>query len=390
MLREVLNRRILSAAARGARAHGTPFYLFDESELVRQARAWRRAAETVAHADLFYPYKCNRAAPVADLLAREGLGAEVASSSDFEAASRRELSGERIVIQGPSKEADLIDAGLQAGALFVADGREDALAILSRARALGVEPRYLLRLAPSSVSEDQRRFGLAAADLLALAREIRGRRGQRAEGLAFHLGTGIASEAPYLRALREAGEVSAALARLGVPVRTLDLGGGFAARTESRLDERGHPLAAARDPSDRLPDLALEARRRVGSGLRLLFEPGRALASGSIHLVSRVARIKQTRPRPIVYLDASCVSHAFFVARGRHPIAAIPRRRGTRRPVALAGPLGAGLDLFAPAASLTPLAPGDLVVIGSVGAYNQNAASAWAGPVPALRRIMWT
>jgi diaminopimelate decarboxylase len=82
------------------------------------------------------------------------------------------------------------------------------------------------------------------------------------------------------------------------------------------------------------------------------------------------------------------VSHAFFVARGRHPIAAIPRRRAAPRSVALAGPLGVGLDLFTPAAGLAPVAPGDLVVIGSIGAYNQKAASAWAGPVPPLKCIM--
>ncbi|MGE5275821.1 MAG: hypothetical protein ACM3SU_02395 [Acidobacteriota bacterium] len=388
MLRDVLNRRVLAAAARQARARGTPFYLFDESQLVRQARAWRRAAEAVAPAEVFYPYKCNRTAPVVDLLSREGFGAEVASSADFDAASGRGLSGERIVIQGPAKETHLIDAGLGAGALLVADGREDARAILLRARALGIEPRYLLRLAPSSAAREQRRFGLAASELLALAREISRRRAPRPEGLAFHLGTGIASAQPYLRALREAGKVSAALARLGIPVRTLDLGGGFAAETESRLDERGQPRAAGRIPSDRLPRLAREARRRIGPGLRLLLEPGRALVSGSFHLVSRVVRVKRSRPRATIYLDASCVSHAFFVAHGRHPTAVIPRRRGTTRSVALAGPLGVGFDLFAPSVALTPVAPGDLVVIGSVGAYNQNAASAWAGPVPGSRRIM--
>ena len=388
MLRDVLSRRVLAAAARGARAHGTPFYLFDESELLGQARAWRGAAEAVAPAEIFYPYKCNRAAPVIELLAREGLGAEVASAADFDTASRQGLTGERIVIQGPSKETDLIDAGLRSGALFVADGREDALAILSRARALRVEPRYLLRLAPSSVSEEQRRFGHAAAKLLALAREISQRRAPRAQGLAFHLGTGIASAAPYLRALREAGEVSVAFARLGIPVRTLDVGGGFAAETESRLDEHGRPRTAGRTSRDRLARLAREARLRIGPRLRLLLEPGRALVSGSIHLVSRVVRIKRTRPHTTVYLDASRMSHAFFVARGRHPIAAIPRRRGPLRSVALAGPLGVGLDVFTPAASLTPLEPGDLVVISSVGAYNQNAASAWAGPVLPLRRIV--
>lgn len=381
MFRDVLNRRILHAAVRAAREHATPLYLFDEGDLRRRARAWLRAEEAAAPAALFYPYKCNRAAPVLDFLAGEGLGAEVTSLSDLRAAALR-APGERIVVQGPAKQAELIDAGLQASALFVADGKEDALAILARCRALSIEPRYLLRLCPSSSSPEQHGFGLPARDLLALARELSGRRAPRPEGLAFHLGTGLASAAPYLRALRETAEVSAALALLGFPVGRLDLGGGFAAETESRLDERGRPHPAGRSPEEMLLSLAREARRRLGPGLRILVEPGRALVSGSFHLVARVVRVKRTRPRATVHLDASRLSHAYFVARGRHPIAAIPRRQAAPSTVALAGPLATGLDLFTPAARLPPLAPGDLVVIGSVGAYNQNAANAWAGPVP--------
>lgn len=383
MLRDVLTGRIRRAAARAAREHGTPFYLFDETELWRQLRSWRHAAEAAAPAAVFYPYKCNRSAPVVDLLAREGLGAEVTSLADLRAAAQR-LAGGKIVIQGPAKQAELIDAGLEAGALFVADGREDAFAILSRARALSIEPRYLLLLTPSSASDEQRSFGLPARELLALAREISKRRSPRPEGLAFHLGTGIASPAPYLRALRETASAAEELDRLGIPFGQLDLGGGFAAETESRLDERGHPRTAARGSADLLPALARQARLRIGPDLRILVEPGRALVSGSFHLVARVVRIKQARPRATVYLDASRLSHAYFVARGRHTTAAIARRRGDLRTVALAGPLGVGLDLFTPAARLPPLAPGDLVVIGSVGAYNWNASSGWAGPPPPI------
>ncbi len=83
-----------------------------------------------------------------------------------------------------------------------------------------------------------------------------------------------------------------------------------------------------------------------------------------------------------VYLDASRLAHAFFVARGVHPIAVLPTRRGAPRRFALAGRLGVGLDVFADPVRLPPVRPDDLVVIGAVGAYNVNAANAWAGPIP--------
>jgi diaminopimelate decarboxylase len=374
VFRNVLTRRILSAATRAARRRPTPFYLFDPAELLRQASAWRRAADAAEPAEVFYPYKCNRAAPVVEILARRGLGAEVTTLPDLQTAAGLGLSGQRLVVQGPAKSAALLDAGLAAGALFVADGREDALALLSRARAVGTTPRYLLRFAPCAASEEQRTFGLPACELLALAREISRRGATAPEGLAFHLGTGIPSTAPYLRALAE-------VAALGVPIERLDMGGGFAAHSESRLDARGRPRPAGTAPEAILSPLARSARRLFGPGVRLAVEPGRALVSGSFHLIARVVRVREAAGQTTVYIDASRLSHAFFVALGRHPIAALPARRGPRRDVCLAGPLGVGLDVFTSTARIPLPAPGDLIVIGSVGAYNLNAANGWAGPI---------
>lgn len=55
MLRPVLTPRLCRAAARLAREQETPFFLFNERELLRQARAWRGAAGETAGTALFYP-----------------------------------------------------------------------------------------------------------------------------------------------------------------------------------------------------------------------------------------------------------------------------------------------------------------------------------------------
>ncbi|HTO88481.1 MAG TPA: hypothetical protein VMR54_13255 [Thermoanaerobaculia bacterium] len=383
-----LTARVLRAAARIARGRATPFYLFDRRQLRTQARAWRRAARLVGSCELYYPYKCNRADPVLRLLANEGVGAEVTFHSDFRLARSRRVPPRRIVIQGPAKSPELIDAGLAARALFVADAREDAMEILTRAGAVSRRPSYLLRLRPSAASPEQRAFGLPVGELLALAREIVARRLPVPEGIAFHLGTGIASMAPYRRALGETARAARELARLGIPTSCVDLGGGFAARSESRLNARGAPRPSGKPPNVIVSELAREARRLLSTPVRLLFEPGRALVSDCLHLVTRVIRVRERRPRDTVYLDASRLAHAFFVARGRHPVASLPRRRGRARTVTLAGPLGVGLDVFWPAIELAPLRAGDLVIIGSVGAYNANAASAWAGDPPAISELI--
>lgn len=374
-----LDRAILRAASQAAAAQPTPFYLFDPKQLRRTASAWRRAARAIG-GEIFYPYKCNRAVGVVEPLAAEGFGAEVTTLADFETARRLGLGGERIVIHGPAKSVELVEAGLGYGAILAADGREDSFAILARARQMAKRPRMLLRLAPKAAAPEQRSFGLPAREVVALAREIVRRREALPEGLAFHLDTRIPTPVPYRAALRETASVARELGLLGIPTTILDLGGGFAAESESRLDGSGGPSPAGGGPAMLAP-IGAQARRLFGRNPRLFLEPGRALVSGSFHLVARVVRIKEGRRGVTAYLDASRLSHGFWVAMGRHPIAPTPRRRGETRPVQLAGPLGVGHDVFA-RVRLPPLEPSDLVVIGSVGAYNQNSANTWAGPIP--------
>jgi diaminopimelate decarboxylase len=377
---------LAGAAARLARNRATPFYLF-EPETAREAlRRWSRAAaagggadraELVELVELFYPWKCNRHEPLLRLAREAGWGAEVTAAGDL-AAALRLWSGRRVLFQGPAKPGDALDAALAAGAVCVADSPEDADAILARSSALSVTPRYLLRFRAASAEPSQRGFGLAPRDAAAWGARVARAKQPPPEGLAFHLGTGLASPEPFVAAIREAGRLAEGLSALGVAVRVLDVGGGFPARREARRDARGRVRGRPAAPEAFLRAIRSEARRRV-PGARLFLEPGRAIASDAFHLVTRVVRASDGR----VYVDASRMSHAFFVPRGRHAFRAFPRRPGSGR-VEIRGPLPTNLDLFSSGEAVGRPREGDLLVIESVGAYNLIAANAWAGGVPAV------
>ncbi len=77
------------------------------------------------------------------------------------------------------------------------------------------------------------------------------------------------------------------------------------------------------------------------------------------------------------------MSHAFFVPRGRHAFVADPApRRGAVRS-RFAGRCRRTSTSSRRAPIGRPRA-GDLLVIGSVGAYNLIAANAWSGGVPTV------
>lgn len=368
---------VVRAAARLARHRATPFYLFDAGAARAAFRRWREAAGP--DVELLYPWKCNRHSALLRLARSEGWGAEVTAQDDL-ANALRAWGGARVLLQGPAKSARALDDALSARARLVADSEEDAEAILGRSRALRLRtaPRYLLRFRPGSAEPSQRGFGLSGRSVLAFGARVAREGGPLPEGLAFHLGTGLASPAPFVDGIREAGRLASRLAASGVAVAVLDVGGGFPARGEARRDARGRVRRRGASPETFLRAIRAEARRSV-PGARLVLEPGRAIASDAFHLVTRVVRTSGLR----VYVDASRMAHAFFVPRGRHGFRPVPRRAG-RGTVEVRGPLPTNLDLFSAAEPLGRPRVGDLLVIESVGAYNLIAANAWAGREPAV------
>ena len=366
-------KRIASLAA----SRETPFYLYDPSAAASAIRRWKSAAGRRVR--VFYPYKCNRFPPFLDRLAAEGLGAEINIGADLSGALARGNTGRRLIFQGPAKAPASVDRVIAVGGMLVADGEEDARLIVARARVLGRDPLYMLRLRAPQAREGQRAFGMSPEGLVRLATGAVRRGARPPVGLAFHLGTGIPSLAPYRNAIAMAGEIVRSLAAGGVSISVIDAGGGFSSPGESRFDDRGRaPVSPWTDPPAIVRALEREVERRIGA-VELWIEPGRALAAEAFSFVTRVVQVRFDRT---VFVDGSRMAHAFFVARGVHPLTAIPSRRGKRGTFAIAGPLGTDLDvLVRRTVGVAPLV-GDLVVFGAVGAYNLIAANEWAGPVP--------
>ena len=377
-----LGREIAAAAARAARSRATPFYLFEPKVALDRLRRWRKAAG--ADIDLFYPWKCNRYGALVDLAESEGLGAEATAGGDLETIlGLRRFAGSRVLYQGPAKPQDALERAIAARAWLIADSEEDTEAILAVGRSIGVEPHYLLRFAPPSRHASQSPFGLAPERAVEVCARLQRARRPLPAGLSFHLGTGIASPAAFVDAIREAGMVAAAIRARGMSVTILNVGGGFAALREARRSLSGRPEGRPASAAEYLGAIRRAAREAIPEPrLRLFAEPGRAIASDAFHLVTRVVRVVGRR----VYVDASRMSHAYFVPRGRHPFLPIPRRRGNGKSE-ICGGLPVDLDRLSNGEAIGRPKDGDVLVIGAVGAYNLIAANAWAGPMPPVLEV---
>lgn len=361
-----------ATALRLAQDFGTPFILVDEACL--KAR-WNSFREDAAGAQVFLPYKSSPIAFFRRYFATQGLGSEVASGLEFEAALSHNVAGERIILNQPVRDLATFERAISLGAVIVADGVEDVgtLAAIRTNRPV----RVLLRVnARNGSREGWSRFGMPlGSDELAEAIRLAATCDSlEVLGLHSHLGTNIPSSETYSRAVERLAECWQALeSLLGHPLRVLDLGGGFASPSACPIrkpfadwqpDPPASVLAAARK--------ALDPAGLAGR-VQLWLEPGRILVEDTAVLVSKVVDVRAGPIGRQVTCDSGVnqVSTAGYL---RHPIARINNDR-VESPGLLSGVLFGSLcmesDVIAADCALpADLAVGDLLKIGAVGSYD--------------------
>ena len=204
-----------------------------------------------------------------------------------------------------------------------------------------------------------------AADLLREVRKL-GLRG----GLAFHVGSQCQSPDAYEVALDLVGEV---VERAGVPLRCLDVGGGFPV---SYPGEQVPPLEA-------YVDTIRAGVKRLGlrNDCVLMCEPGRALVAEGCSLLVQVLLRKE---REIYINDGIYGSLSEMVAAGiRLPMRLI-RGQGeasaTEREFRVYGPTCDSLDVLPhPVRLPEDVRESDWLEIGLVGAYSNANATHFNG-----------
>jgi diaminopimelate decarboxylase len=378
-----------------AASHGTPVFVYDLEVVRRQVLSLRE--QLPASFDLAYAVKANPALGVVGWLASLGLGADVASGGELQAALRAGVPPGRIVFTGPGKRDEELHAAVAAGLRAVtveSPGELDRLEAI--AGAAGRVTPVLLRLAAGEAARLERvrlvgddgagKFGMDRADLHEAGRRVARSGHLRLLGLhafgASNVLDGAAigvHVADTMAAARELAVVT------GAPLRLVDVGGGL-----------GIPYEPHQDSLDltglgrRLRELAARwADDPITRDARVLIEPGRFLVGPAGAYLTRVVDAKSVDGQEVVIVDGG-IHHLLRPALvgQEHRIRRMGDASGvTGRfvPVTIAGPLCSGLDVLATATMLQAPRPGDLVAVLDVGAYGftESMPLFLSHPIPA-------
>jgi diaminopimelate decarboxylase len=353
----------------------TPAYVYSARSITEAYRGMDRALGSLPHT-ICYSLKANSNISILRLLERLGSGFDIVSGGEFYCLQRAGVPAERVVFSGVGKSPEEIRESLRAGIrLFNVESEAELDVLAGEAARLGRRAPAAIRVNPDvmagghphiSTGHHQHKFGMDWGDAWRLYLLHRRSRWIDWQGISAHIGSQILTLAPYRSALGRLASYVMELARSGVSLRYLDIGGGLGVRY---WNER--PMTAAAWTR------ALAAKVRP-LRCHLLLEPGRSIVAPSGVLLTRVLYTKRNRGKTFVVVDAAMndlLRPALYGA--VHPVTPAKRPASGATPVRVdvVGPVCETGDCFVRNWPLGEVSAGDLLVLWGTGAYGSVLAS---------------
>lgn len=355
-----------------AAEYGTPLYVYSASRLAQNFRAYRRAFAALDPL-LCYAVKANSNLALLSRLAQLGAGFDIVSGGELLRVLRAGGEPGKTVFSGVGKRREEMEAALDADILcFNVESAAELQLLSTVCKAGGKVARVSFRVNPDvdagthpniTTGRHSNKFGMSGAAALAAYRLAMDDPCLEVTGINCHIGSQITRLEPVLKAAEHLLQLVATLAREGVRLQHVNLGGGLGVRY--------------RDETPPSPAQLAEALQELmqGGEQRLLLEPGRSLVADAGVLLTRVLYHKKQQAEHFTIVDAAMNDlgrPALYEA--WHPILNVRTDVAGARKTNVVGPICESTDCLA---KRRPLAsrPGDLLAIGVAGAYAMSMSS---------------
>ncbi|GAA0227486.1 diaminopimelate decarboxylase [Saccharothrix mutabilis subsp. mutabilis] len=344
-----------------AATFGTPTYVIDENEVRLRCR---RVREVLGGVRVVYASKALSCKAVLRWVHEEGLWLDVCSAGELAVARAAGVPDEKILFHGNAKTPEDLKAAHGVGRIVV-DSVDELERIADAKVLLRVLPGIAADTHPALATGDTgQKFGLGEHDLGRALEVLDGRPDLELVGLHCHIGSQIRHVATYEQAARR---MVALIARLGRPIRELDLGGGFGvAYTSSETD---FDLVGFADRVTRA--IRYECARHRVEPPQLIVEPGRSIVAKAGITLYRVTSVKH----PFVAVDGGMGDNARPALYGARYQPRLLRDGGPTTRVTLVGRHCEAGDVIGDLDLPRDVHPGDVIAVPVTGAYHHSLAS---------------
>ncbi len=355
-----------------ASLYGTPCYVYSRAALTESFRQFSDALKGHEHL-ICYAVKANANLAVLNLFARLGAGFDIVSGGELQRVLAAGGDANKMVFSGVGKTKAEMRMALDAGILcFNVESAAELDRLNEVAGSMGKKAAISLRVNPDvdakthpyiSTGLKQNKFGVAYTDAIALYRKANAMPNLKITGMDCHIGSQLTETSPFIAAVEKVLLLVDELAKEGIALEHLDLGGGLGICYQDET-----PPAI----SDYIAALlsALHGRTQ-----KLILEPGRVLVGNAGLLLTTVEYIKPGEEKNFAIVDAAMndlMRPALYDA--YHEILPVVREDHALETYEVVGPICETGDFLGHARELS-IAPQSKLAIMSAGAYGMSMSS---------------
>ncbi len=356
-----------------AETHGTPCYVYSRATLERHWRAFDAALAGVEHL-VCYAVKANSNLAVLNLLARLGSGFDIVSVGELERVIAAGGDPAKVVFSGVGKGEEEMRRALEVGIhCFNVESEAELERLAEVAAEMGVKAPVSMRVNPDvdakthpyiSTGLKENKFGIAideAPRIYARAAELES---LKVIGVDCHIGSQLTEIQPFVDALDRVLALIDSLYEQGIALNHIDLGGGLGISYSDETPPLPGDYAAA------LLD------RLAGRDLKVLIEPGRAIAGNAGVLLTRVEYLKHHEEKNFAIVDAAMndLMRPTLYQAWQAIIPVTPHDDLELRDYDIVGPVCETGDFLGKDRELA-IEAGDLLAVRSSGAYGFSMSS---------------
>ncbi|MGD8642247.1 MAG: diaminopimelate decarboxylase [Gammaproteobacteria bacterium] len=354
-------------------AVGTPCYVYSRATLERHWHAFNDVFEGHDHL-VCYAVKANSSLAVLNVLARQGSGFDIVSVGELERVIKAGGDPGKVVFSGVGKTVEEMRRALEAGIYcFNVESTAELDRLNGVAGESGMKAPVSIRVNPDvdakthpyiSTGLKQNKFGIDISNALAIYEHARQLPHLEIKGVDCHIGSQLSEVNPFVDSLQRLLVLIDELKAGGIELHHIDVGGGLGITYNDEVPPSPDDYAKA------------ILKQLKGRGLKIILEPGRAIAGNAGILLTRVEYIKPGTDKNFAIVDAAMndlLRPALYEA-WQKIIPVAPRGEGEARIYDVVGPVCETGDFLGKDRELV-IEPADLLAVRSAGAYGFTMSS---------------
>ncbi len=285
-----------------AQQFSTPLYVYSKATLEQNYTALDRAFQFIDH-QICFAVKSNSNIAVLNVLAKLGAGFDIVTGGELARVLAAGGDPSKIVFSGLGKSEADIQKALEVGiACFNVESHAELDRIEKVAAAMGCKAPISLRVNPDvdakthpyiSTGLKENKFGIPSDNVFESYQYAAALPHLEIVGIDCHIGSQLTETQPFVDALDRVMNMIAALKKLGITLKHIDIGGGLGVRYQDETPPSFDEYAQALRPM--LQQL----------GLKVYMEPGRCISAHAGVLLTQVDLLKPTQHRNFAIVDAA-------------------------------------------------------------------------------------